>query len=96
MGALRNKHVAKLGSRTIEVRGKNHILRGLIYTLLFDSEEAAFAQNFWKIPTRRSLEARVSVDGAERHIVVSVTQRMLSCDFSLTIDGGPVPLESVK
>ena len=96
MGFLSEKRVAKLGSHTIEVRAANHILRGLIYKLFFDGEEVAGEQNFFKIPTQRSLEARVSIDGTERHIVVSVKQRMLSTDYSLTIDGESVPLEPVK
>src|SRR5262245_23861601 len=59
MGILSEQRVAKLGSHTIEVRGKNHFFRGLIYTLFFDGVEVASAQNFFKLPTRRSLEARV-------------------------------------
>ena len=96
MGFMSEQQVAKLGSHTIEVRGNNHILGGHIYRLFFDGQEVASAQNFWKIPTQRSLEARVSVDGAERHLVVSVKQRWLSTDYSLTIDGELVPLEPVK
>jgi len=95
VGILSERRIAKLGSHTIEVRAKNHILRGLIYSLFFDGEQVASAQNFWKIPTERSLEARLNVDGSERHVVVSVKQRWLSGEFSLTIDGEPMPLELV-
>jgi hypothetical protein len=96
MGFLTEKRIAKLGTHTIEVRGNNRILRGLVYGLYFDGEQVAEAQNFWKIPTRRSLEARISVDGAERHIVVSVEQGWMSTGYALTIDGEAMPLESVK
>ena len=96
MGFLSEKRVAKLRGHTVEVRGSNHLLRGLIYTLSFDGEEVAAAQNFWKVPTRRSLEARVSEDGTERHLVVSVRQQWLSTDYALAVDGESVPLEPVK
>jgi hypothetical protein len=54
------------------MRGFNLIFSGLVYKLYFDGEEVAAAQNFWKIPTQRSLQAWVSVDGTTRHIIVSV------------------------
>jgi hypothetical protein len=95
MGLLSDKRVADLGGHTIEVRANNRVWRGLIYTLFFDGREVAAAQNFWKVPTRRRLEARVTVDGPERHLVVDVRQRWLSCEFALTVDGEPVPLSQV-
>jgi len=93
---LHDKLAAKLGSHTLEVRADNHILRGLIYKLLVDGEEVAGSENFFKIPTQRTLEARVYVDGTERRTAVSVKQRMFSADYSLTVDGELVPLEPVK
>jgi hypothetical protein len=95
MGLLSDKWEAQLGGHTIEVRANNRVWRGLIYSLFFDGREVATAQNFWKIPTRRRLEARVAVDGAERHLAVGVRQRWLSAEFALTIDGEPVPLNKV-
>jgi hypothetical protein len=96
MGLLSERRVAKLDGHTVEVRGDNRILRGLIYGLFFDGEQVAEGQNFWKVPTRRRLEARVSVDGTERHLLVSVEQRWLSTGYALTIDGEAVPLKAVK
>lgn len=96
MGILSERRVGKLGRHTVEVRADNHLLRGHLYKLFFDVHEVASAHNFWKVPTQRSLEARVSVDGADRHIVVAVKQRWLTTDYALTIDGEPVPLEPVK
>jgi hypothetical protein len=96
MGFLSERRIAKLGGHTVEVRGNNRILRGLVYGLFFDGERVAEAANFWKVPSRRSLEARVSVDGAERHLIVSVEQGWLSTGYALTIDGEAVPLEVVK
>ena len=95
MGLLRDKWVAQVGGHTIEVRATNRVWRGLIYALFFDGREVAAAQNFWKIPTRRRLEARVPVDGSERLLVVDVRQRWLSGEFALTFDGEPVPLSQV-
>ena len=95
MGFFSDKLQAKLGSHVIEVEGQNDILRGLIYKLSLDGEELARAQNFFKIPTRRSLEARVTVDGTERHIVVAVKQTLLSTDYALTLDGETLPLDRV-
>jgi hypothetical protein len=95
MGFLSERRGAKLGGHAIEVRGDNRILRGLVYGLYLDGERVAEAQNFWKIPTRRSLEARVRVDGAERHLAVSVEQGWLSTRYALTIDGEAVALEPV-
>jgi hypothetical protein len=96
MGFLSERRVAKLDGHTVEVRGDNRILRGLVYGLFFDGEQVAEGQNFWKVPTRRSLEARVSVDGAVRHLIVSVEQKWLSTGYALTIDGEAVPLEPAK
>jgi hypothetical protein len=96
VGFLSEKLVAKLGGHTVEVRGNNRILRGLIYGLYVDGGQVAEAQNFWKIPTRRSLEARVSVDGTERHLVLSVEQGWLSTGYALTVDGETVSLAPVK
>jgi hypothetical protein len=96
MGFLSERWVAKLDGHTIEVRGNNRILRGLVYGLYLDGALLAEAQNFWKVPTRRSLEARVTVDGAERHLVVSVEQGWLSTGYALTIDGEAVPLEPAQ
>jgi hypothetical protein len=92
MGILSEKRAAKLGEHTIEVLAKNHVWRGLTYTLFFDGVEVASARNFWKIPTRRTLEARVIVDGTERHIVVAVRQHWLWCEFILTVDGEALAL----
>ena len=96
MGLLSEKHSAELGDHTIEVLAKNHVWRGVVYTLFFDGVEVAAARNFWKIPTRRTLEARVIVDGTERHIVVAVRQHWLWCEFILAIDGEPLALELAK
>jgi hypothetical protein len=93
MGFLREKRIANLASHVIEIRGFNLIFSGLVYKLYFDGEEVAAAQNFWKIPTQRSLEAWVSVDGMKRHIIVSVKQRWLSTEYALTIDGESLALE---
>jgi len=92
MGILSERLGTRLGDHRIEVRADNHVMRGLIYKLYLDGEELANAQNFLKIPTKRRLEAHVDVDGSKRHIVVSIEQHMLSCDFSMTIDGVDAPL----
>jgi hypothetical protein len=58
MGFLSERRIANLASHVIEIRGFNLIFSGLVYKLYFDCEEVAAAQNFWKTPTQRSLEAR--------------------------------------
>jgi hypothetical protein len=96
MAFLSEERAAKLGGHTLEVRSRNHVLRGHVHRLLFDGNELASVQNFWKVPMLLTLEARMSIEGADRHVVVSVRQRWLTTDYSLTVDGEPVPLVLVK
>jgi hypothetical protein len=46
VGILSEKHSAELGDHTIEVLAKNHVWRGVVYTLFFDGVEVAAARNF--------------------------------------------------
>ncbi|NEP55894.1 MAG: hypothetical protein F6K31_02575 [Symploca sp. SIO2G7] len=96
MGFLRDKLVTKIGTHTIEVRGDNHVLRGLIYKLLIDGEEVASEQNFWKLPTKRRLEAQIDINGTQKNIVVLVKQQILSADFSMMLDSEPIQLKRVE
>jgi uncharacterized protein YacL (UPF0231 family) len=95
MGFLNDRLTAKLGDHTIDIKADNHVLRGLIYKLFVDDEELDEAQNFLKIPGERTLEARITLDGAERHIVVEVKQRMLRTEFSLLVDGEEIPTKVI-
>ena len=96
MGILSDKQVANWGNHSLEVRACNFILRGLLYQVFIDGSEVARAQNFWKIPTQRRLDAQISLDGAEHHLVVWVTQRWLNCDFSAQLDGHALTLHRVS
>ena len=93
MGLLNEHLVAKHEGSTIEMRGVNHVLRGLIYKLFVDGTEVSEAQNFFKVPTERKLEAEVEIGGARRQIVVAVAQKMLHTEYTMTIDGAEVALE---
>jgi hypothetical protein len=95
MGFLGDKLVGEYEGSKIEVRAENHVLRGLIYKLFVDGEVVADAQNFFKIPTERTLEGDVMIGGARRHLVLVVHQRMLRADYALTVDGESVDLSQI-
>jgi hypothetical protein len=96
MGFLSEMLRGEYRHHTIEVRGQNHVLKGLIYTLFVDGLELGHASNFLKLPGHRTIDAQVQLDGKERHLVVEVHQRMLRTEYALTVDGEPVPLTLVE
>jgi uncharacterized protein YacL (UPF0231 family) len=96
MGFLKDRLVGDYKGHAFEVRADNDIWRGLPYKLFIDGEEVANAQNFLKIPTERTLEAQVELDGEERKVVLVVKQRMLRADFNLSVDGETIPLTVVE
>ena len=93
MGFFSDKLVAYVEGTTVEVRAVNRVLGGLIYTLFVGGKQVAQARNFFKIPTERRLEADVDVGGGRRRFVLTVKQRILRTDYSLSVDGQAVPLE---
>lgn len=95
MGILKDKQIAEWENHTFEVRACNHIFQGLFYRLFLDGIEVASARNFWKVPTQRRLEARLRIDGADRHLIVWVKQRWLTCEFSLLVDDHQLTLQQV-
>lgn len=95
MGFLKDVQKTNWCEHTIEVHSNNHFWNGIIYSLLIDGKEVARAENPWKIPTRRTLETRLMMQGREQQVVVEVQQRWLSVQFDLCIDGEPVPLQKV-
>lgn len=95
MGFMSETLTAELDGHTIEVVGRNDILRGLLYTLSVDGTELVEAQNLLKLPTHKTLEATVNFDGIEHHLMVEVKQGLLSTDYILSVDGKEMPLKKV-
>lgn len=95
MGILKDKQFTEWGNHTFEVRACNHIFQGLLYRLFLDGTEVANARNFWKVPTQQRLEAQLSIDGEDHHLVLWVKQRWLTSEFSLLIDDHQLTLQRV-